>query len=77
MRPYTLITLLTGSAMYKPIAIFTLLIIYMYDWPYCLIIDCYEGKPVGEEYDKSFISGEKLFNKKTLHNLFLMKLTNI
>ena len=61
MRPYTLMTLLTGSAMYKPITIFTLLIIWMYAWPYSIIIDCYEGEPAGEEYDKPFISGEKQF----------------
>ena len=64
-------TLLTGSAMYKPITIFTLLIICMYVWPYSIIIACYEGEPAGEEYDKPFISGEKLFKN------ILMKMINI
>ena len=54
-------TLLTGSAIYKPITIFILLIICMYVWPYSIMIDCYEGEPADEEYDKSLISGEKLF----------------
>ena len=71
MRPYTLMTLLTGSAIYKPITIFILLIICMYVWPFSIIIDCYEGEPVGEEYDKPFISGEKLFKN------ILMKMINI
>ena len=73
MRPYTviLITLLTGSAMYKAITIFTLLIIYIYVWPHSIIIACYEGEPIGEEYDKPFISGEKLFKN------ILMKMINI